>query len=138
MACPRSRYSGSNGGTAIRSVWSSVRSSLNRARLFLTTSKARSRSRLNSAAPYSTQACPPITRLFTWCARVKERALSIGLRVRPPSDLQVVGPQLLRLGPPLLGCQREPFQPLGLGEPLLIGQQISQCLVFQDLRTFVR
>jgi hypothetical protein len=39
-------------------------------------------SRLNSAAPYSTHAWPPISRLLTRCERNVERTLRIGLGVK--------------------------------------------------------
>src|SRR5438552_13159781 len=60
-----------------------------------------------------------MSRLWTWCVRIKERALRIGLWLKPSSDLQVVRPELLRLGPPLLRRQRKPFEPFRLGEQSL-------------------
>ena len=49
-------------------------------------------SRLNSAAPYNTQACPPINRARTSQFRKVERTLRIGFGVKSTSLGKILGP----------------------------------------------
>src|SRR5690606_14627221 len=82
---------------------------------------AKSASRLNSAAPYSTQAWPPIRRARTPCVRIVERTLGIGLGLKAASK-QVEGfPQAHALGPPLLRAYQVPGEHLLLDTPLQCG-----------------
>lgn len=53
---------------------------------------AKARSRLNSAAPYNTQAWPPITRARSFFRWIKERALAIRLWFKRPAHQQKVFP----------------------------------------------
>src|SRR5215813_14833843 len=73
---------------------------------------ARSRSRLNSAAPYDTHACPPMSRARTRCARIEERTLSIGLGIKRASEREEGGPEFGVLAPSFGGCQAIPIGPL--------------------------
>src|SRR3982750_2705883 len=83
-----------------------------------TRSRARSRSRLNSAAPYNTQAWPPINRWATRCLRIVERALRIGLGIKGASHRDVVVPEPGALVPALPGRHAEPGTPFRLVEVL--------------------
>ena len=65
--------------------------------------------RLNSAAPYRMQACPPISRARTFFRRKVERTLGIGLGFTRPSQEQERGPEALRFDKPFGRRERIPF-----------------------------
>src|SRR5207244_3902512 len=73
---------------------------------------ARSTSRLNSAAPYDTHACPPMSSARTRCARIEERTLSIGLGIKRASQRQERRPKFAALAPSFGRRQAEPLRPL--------------------------
>src|SRR3990172_612706 len=75
--------------------------SARRKRVMLSASASRTRSvsRLNSAAPYNTHACPPINRARTRCAWIEERTLRIGFGINRTSQNQERLPQFLALQP---------------------------------------
>src|ERR1043166_8080229 len=112
IACPRWRYSTSNGGTAIHSACRSLKPLRNRSRFAESARIKRSVSRLNSAAPYNTHAWPPISRAWTRRAAIVERTLCIRLGIKGTSDLQVVCPQLTALLPPFERGEPIPIRPL--------------------------
>src|SRR4029078_9689482 len=87
-----------------------------RSRLVGSGSRARSRSRLNSAAPYNTQAWPPINRWSTRCLRIVERALRIGLGIKGASHGHIVMPEPGALFPALLRRHANPGRPFRLAE----------------------
>gem|GEM_PF-4115866 len=72
----------------------------------------RSVSRLNSAAPYNTQAWPPMSRHWTWRSRIEERALRIGFGVKGASKCKVSLPETRGLCPALSRSQPIPLGPL--------------------------
>ena len=74
---------------------------------------AMSVSRLNSAAPYRTHACPPISRYRTPLWFNSERTLRIGFGVKRASHLQEKIPELLAFPPALPRRKAIPLQPLG-------------------------
>src|SRR4051812_15604238 len=100
------------------SASSSPRAAWRRSRLVGSGSRARSRSRLNSAAPYNTQAWPPINRWATRCLRIVERALRIGLGIKRASHRDVVVPEPGALLPALPGGHPVPVGPLRLADVL--------------------
>ena len=69
-------------------------------------------SRLNSAAPYNTQARPPISRHWTWCSRIEERTLRIGLGIKGTSKCKVSLLETRDLCPALSRSQPIPLGPL--------------------------
>lgn len=112
---------------AIRSAWRSTRALRRRARFSGEARRVMSRSRLNSAAPYNTQAWPPMRSACTSCVRSVERTLVIGFGVKRASEGQEPVPQLRALLPALLGREPVPLEPLVLagfaergGSPVLL------------------
>src|SRR5436309_6312704 len=73
---------------------------------------------LSSAAPYNTQAWPPINRWATRCPRIVERALRIGLGIKRASHRDVVVPEPGALFPALPGSHPVPVGPLRLADVL--------------------
>ena len=69
-------------------------------------------SRLNSAAPYHTQAWPPMSRHWTWCSRIEERTLRIGFGIKGASKCKVSLPETRSLCPALSRSQPIPLGPL--------------------------
>ena len=67
---------------------------------------------LNSAAPYNTQAWPPISRHWTWCSRIEERTLRIGFGIKGASKCKVNLPEARGLCPALSRSQPIPLGPL--------------------------
>src|SRR6266540_3994802 len=49
---------------------------------------------------------------WTWCSRIVERTLSIGLGIKRSSKLQIGLPQLLAFPPPFEGLEAVPLRPL--------------------------
>src|ERR1700736_2012648 len=90
-------------------------------KVFLSARTARSRSRLNSAAPYRMQAWPPMSRKRTRRFWIEERTLTIGLGVKRSSQGQEGGPQLLGFGPALCRCQRPPLEDFRVVRRLIAG-----------------
>lgn len=79
---------------------------------------ARSVSRLNSAAPYNTQACPPISKHWTWCFWIEERTLRIGFGIKGASKCKIGLPETRGLRPAL-----------GRGEPVPLGPFLTHQLL---------
>ena len=77
---------------------------------------ARSVSRLNSAAPYSAQACPPMSRARTRFCAIEERTLRIGFGIKRASEGEVGRPQLCALGEALSRGQAVPVGPFRSGQ----------------------
>ena len=71
-------------------------------------------SRLNSAAPYNTQACPPMSRDRTWWFQKVERPVWIGFGIKGASQGQELLAQALALAPALGGSHLVPVEPFGL------------------------
>ncbi len=94
------------------SAWRSAKELRSRARLPASARMARSVSRLNSAAPYNTQAWPPISRARTRCAWIEERTLRIGFGIKRASQHQVALPEFLALPPTLERMEAVPLRPL--------------------------
>ncbi len=94
------------------SAFSSASARRYRFRLFASARMTRSVSRLNSAAPYNTHACPPISRARTRCSRIEERTLRIGFGIKRTSQNQERLPESLALHPTFGRTQRVPLCPL--------------------------
>jgi len=85
---------------------------------------ARSRSRLNSAAPYDTHAWPPMSSALTRCARIEERTLSIGLGIKRAPQRQERCPKFAALAPSFGRRQAKPLGPLRPDE--ILGANLSR------------
>ena len=118
MAWPRWRYVKRSGGTAITPACRSASAVRSRARLAVSARIAKSVSRLNSAAPYNTHACPPMSRARTRCTRIEERTLRIGFGIKRSSERQIGLPQLLALEPTLRWREPIPLDPFVFDELL--------------------
>ncbi len=99
-------------GTYSTVASSATNASARRRRLSVSASTTRSASRLNSAAPYKTHACPPIRRERTPCSRITKRTLCIGLGIKSASKGQIRRPQAAALQPSFGGTQAVPVRPL--------------------------
>jgi hypothetical protein len=72
---------------------------------------AKSVSRLNSAAPYNTHACPPMRSARARCAAIEERTVRIGFGIKRSSERQERQPQSFGFAPPLARGEAVPCRP---------------------------
>src|SRR5207244_626953 len=111
-ACPRASTSGLKGGTAIRRALS-VRSALwSRSKLDSSARIKKSMSLLTCAAPYNTQACPPISSAWTPFALIVERTCRIGVGIKATSHCKILREENFALPESLDWSQIDPFFPL--------------------------
>ena len=124
-ACPRRKKLTSNGGTAMTVAPSASMAAERRGTSASVEWTARSRSRLYSAAPYNTQAWPPINRTGTSNCRIVERTRRIWVGITGASEGMEPRSETDGLRPPLLWRQSHPLRGL-LAVQILEGHTIRR------------